>query len=144
LTQRPERIGSGAPVPVFLYRSPGSEELVEAFGGPSFPIDLVPVVQYPNGASIENIEGAVPGMRGEVRVLYRSAEGDRWQSTAWLEVDPGRDFTRQFSLTRLSPSTDYELRVEARSTGSETWFQCLMVGFGRRPRRMCRRESFSP
>ncbi len=65
-------------------------------------------------------EGAAVGAPGEVRILYREGVDDAWRSTAWLEVDPERDFVREFSLTALSPATDYELRVEGRSTASES------------------------
>lgn len=119
LTERPERIGTGAPMPTFLYRSPGSEELVEAPPGRIRPPDWVPVVQYPEGSSIDTIEGVVSGSPGEVQVLFRSAGTGEWQSTNWGAVDPERDFTRQFTLTGLAPATEYELRVEARPLGTE-------------------------
>ena len=119
LTRQPERIGNEAPMPLFLYQSPESEELVEAAGGPSFPIDWVPVVQYPEGSSIETIEGAVTGTAGETRVLYRASDANNWQSTDWEAVDSEQDFTRQFTLTGLSPATGYELRVEARPPSGE-------------------------
>lgn len=120
LTQRPQRIGTEAPMPVFLYREPGNDELQEAPPGRFHPHDWVPVVQYPEGSSIEFIEGAVSGAAGETRVLYRSAGADDWQATAWEAVEPTRDFVRQFTLTGLIPSTEYELRVEGRAEGNET------------------------
>ena len=119
LTRRPERIGSEAPMPMFLYQTPAGDELVEAAGGPSFPIDWVPIVQYREGSTIDTIEGAVTGAPGETRVLYRAEDTDNWQSTDWVGVDSGRDFTHQFTLTGLSPATEYALRVEARLPGSE-------------------------
>ncbi len=119
LTRSQQRVGSEAPMPEFLYRTPGNDALVEAAGGPSFPVDWVPVVQYPDGFTIDTIEGAVTGASGETRVLYRAGDSDNWQSTDWAAVDNGRDFTRQFTLTGLLPATEYALRVEARRSESE-------------------------
>ena len=120
LTQAPERVGSQAPMPLFLYKPPESDELVEAPPGRFHPHDWAPVVQYPEGSSIETIEGAVTGAPGETRVLYRAADANAWQSTGWEAVDSDHDFTRQFALTGLVPGTVYALLVEARALGSET------------------------
>ena len=113
-------------MPIFLYRRPGSDELVELgeaptaqFGRPVRPPDWVPVVQYPEGSSIETIEGVVTGSPGEARVLFRAGDAGEWQSTNWEAVDPEHDFIRQFTLTGLAPATEYELRVEARPLGNE-------------------------
>ena len=119
LTQRPERIGTEAPMPIFRYRSPESDELLEAPPGRFHPHDWVPVVQYPEGSSIDTIEGVVSGSPGEVQVLFRAEGAGEWRSTNWGAVDPERDFTRQFTLTGLAPATEYELRVEARPLGAE-------------------------
>jgi alkaline phosphatase D len=119
LTQEPVRIGTEAPMPIFRYRVPGSDELDENPPGPSFPPDWVPVVQYPEGSSIDAIEGAVTGSPGEARVQFRAADAGEWQSTNWEAMDPEHDFTRQFTLTGLAPATAYELRVEARPPGNE-------------------------
>jgi len=119
LTRRPARIGTEAPMPRFLYRAPGVDELQEAPPGRFHPHDWVPVVQYPDGSSIERIEGAVIGSPGEVRVLYRAANTADWLSTDWEAVDPEHDFVRQFSLAGLAAATEYELQVEGRPIGSE-------------------------
>lgn len=119
LTRTPERIGSSAPSPQISYRNRDTGELEYQPTAATRAI-AVPVIQYPDGATIESIEGAAPGATGEARVLYRQDVDDAWQSTAWSAVDPQRDFVRQFSLTGLSPATDYELRVEARSLNSDS------------------------
>lgn len=119
LTRLPERIGSEAAMPEFLYQTPENDALQEALPIPPLPHDWVPFVRYPDGSSIEFIEGAVVGAAGETRVLYRPANASEWRATSWRAVNPERDFTRQFTLTDLMPSTSYELRVEGRRTGSE-------------------------
>ena len=109
LTQRAERVGPEAPMPKVSYHDPTTGELSERRG--SGRPDRVPVVEFPNGSTIETIEGAVPGMPGQVRLLYE-AEGapDRW-ATSWHSVDPSRDYTYQFTLRRLRPNTKYRVRV---------------------------------
>lgn len=126
LTRSPERVGDEAQMPEFIYRNPDTGELEDVVWSPASSVtflaeygDWEPVTQYPPGASIEYIEGAVPGVQGEVRILYRPTQQTSWQSTAWLEVEPERDFTKQLRLVDLSPSTKYELKVEARAPGSQ-------------------------
>jgi alkaline phosphatase D len=133
LTQLPERIGTEAPVPDFLYRSPGENELKEAPRGRFRPPDWTPVVIYPEGSSIEFIEGAVRGEPGETRVLYRQTESETWQSTDWFTVDADKDFTHQFNLTELSSATDYVLRVEGRAIGSAVVSSTIEGKFGTAP-----------
>jgi alkaline phosphatase D len=119
LTESAERVGTGAPVPDTLYIHPDTGDLVQDPRWPATPEDWVPVVEYPNGATIDNIEGAVPGARGEVRVRYRANGTGEWQSTPWNSVDPQRDFTRQFLVTNLEPATDYDLVTEGRALESD-------------------------
>jgi len=130
LTRRPARIGSDAPMPAILYRNPDTGELGER---PKGRPDVPPVVQYPEGVSIEDIEGAVPGAKGEVRVRYRPENDTDWESTSWRAVDPERDFTRQFTLTDLEPATRYAVRVEVRKQKSEQQGQACDGAFQTAP-----------
>ena len=125
LTQRPDRVGTEAPMPTFLYQAPGFDELQEAPPGRvrtygRRPDDWVPVVLYDEGSSITYIEGAVIGSTGETRVSYRPVGTADWLSTDWETVDPQRDFTRQITLSGLVAGTEYELRAEGRLTGGDT------------------------
>ena len=36
--------------------------------------------RYPEGESLQTVDGAVPGMAGDVRVLYRPAGGERMEN----------------------------------------------------------------
>jgi alkaline phosphatase D len=74
----------------------------------------VPVVQLPDGVTVQDLEGAAPGTQGQVRVRYRTGSASGWQTTSWQPVDPERDFTRQFQLSGLRPATEHVLQVEAR------------------------------
>lgn len=111
LTRNAAREGKNRPLPVVKYRDPKTGALVENARSRT---DMEPVVEFPNGSTIDTIEGAVPGAPGEVRVRYR-ARGGAWQSTDWKAVDPNRDFTAHFPLKNLKPATGYELQVESRS-----------------------------
>jgi len=111
LTRIAERVGFDAPMPTISYRDPETGDLVGRKGRPDWP----PVVRYPQGYSVDTIEGAVPGMRGEVRILHRTEGGSEWRSADWAAVNRQRDFTRQFKLTDLEPDARYQLRVESRS-----------------------------
>jgi len=129
LTKAPERVGFDAPMPEILYPEPGTGKLVpRTKGRPSTP----PVVKYPEGFSVENIEGAAPGTTGEVRVRYRTGHGSDWRSTEWLAVDPERDFTRQFKLTNLDPDSRYQVHVETRTPDGQQG-QTLKGGFRTAP-----------
>jgi alkaline phosphatase D len=68
--------------------------------------------QLPEGISVNQLEGEVPGARGEVQVLYRArGRSGETTSTASVAVDAERDHTHQFVLTDLQPDTEYLFRV---------------------------------
>jgi len=71
----------------------------------------------PEGATLDQMEGAVPGAGGEVRVVYRRGDENTETATDWMPVDPERDFTRQFVLSGLEPGRKYGFRVECRAAG---------------------------
>ncbi len=130
LTRLPERVDRNAPEPKVLYRNPKNGKLEASVENRP---DWTPVVQYPEGVSIENIEGAVPGTAGEVRVRYRPAAGGDWAETEWVAVDPERDFTRQFRLAGLKPHTKYVIRVESRNAPEHKEGPALEGAFGTSP-----------
>jgi alkaline phosphatase D len=75
-----------------------------------------PEVTFPPGANLGSIRGAALGAPGQTRVRYRpaSAPAAQWTETAWRDVDPARDFTATFALTKLTPATRYEVAVQDR------------------------------
>ncbi len=81
--------------------------------------DMTPVVNYPEGYSVRNIEGACPGTPGMARIRYKRADDLNWQALDWQKVDPEKDFTYQFQLSGLTPSQTYELEVEAKPIKGE-------------------------
>lgn len=115
LTENPERVGNDAPMPEVRYRNPETGEMMERRGRP----DITPVVTYPEGFTIETIQGATPGRDGKVRLKYRTAGEQKWAQTDWKTVDAGKDFTHQFLLSELSPATAYEILLEASPNGKK-------------------------
>jgi alkaline phosphatase D len=70
--------------------------------------------QLPEGKTLDDMEGAVPGAPGDVRVSWSSKEGET-VSNDWEPVDDSKDFTYQLSLKNLAPATDYALTIESRT-----------------------------
>jgi len=70
----------------------------------------------PDWATMEDIDGAVPGSPGEVRITYRAKDNPREDlEVPWTPVDVARDFVHQFELSDLKPKTEYTFRVDCRS-----------------------------
>jgi alkaline phosphatase D len=115
LTENPVRVGNDAPMPDIKYKDPETGELIERSGRP----DLEPVVIYPEGYNINNVQGAVPGKEGVVRLKYRASDQEDWKETGWSAVDPEKSFTHQFYLDGLLPGTGYDLLVEASPAGKK-------------------------
>ncbi len=132
LTRHSERVGSKAPMPQILYRDVKTGKLLDKpAGGRS---RLIPVVKFPDGWTIETIEGAVPGAPGEVRVLYKTAGAPDWKATGWRAVDPKRDYTHEFRLDKLEPAASYQVRVEARGDAKSDEGQVMKGTFRTAPR----------
>lgn len=72
--------------------------------------------QLPEGTVLSDMEGAVPGAPGKVRLTWQ-AGGGKPVSSDWKTVDAATDFTTRFELTGLKSSTGYALKVES-STGT--------------------------
>ncbi len=130
LTRNPQRVGGDRPMPVVRFRDPKTGKLT---GSPKSRRSAEPVVTFPDGSTIDTIEGAVPGAPGEVRVLYRPEEMAQWQAAEWRAVDPQRDFTRRIRLAGLKPATTYELKVESRAGAGSPPGQTVPGGFRTAP-----------
>lgn len=72
--------------------------------------------QMPPGRQVEEMQYAVPGAAGEIRVVWapESAPVGVEHATPWTPVDTARDFTHQFTLTGLVPGHWHRLYVESR------------------------------
>ena len=116
LTQNPERVGNEAPMIDVKYLEPETGKLIERRGRQN----MKPVVTFPNGYSIRNIQGATPGSRGQARVSYKTEDQNEWLRTEWVDVDPDKDFTHQFLISGLKAGMEYELLVEAAPSGDQS------------------------
>lgn len=68
--------------------------------------------QLPAGKALADMEGAVPGVPGKVRLSWRT-EGGRSEVGEWRAVNASTDFTTRFNLTNLKPATRYSLKLES-------------------------------
>jgi alkaline phosphatase D len=93
-----------------------------------------PVVRYPDGHSIDTIEGAVPGSIGEIQILYRIEGNEDWLETDWRGVDPARDYTRKFVLPNLNPNSKYQIQAVSRGIHEGPLGQSLEGSFETAPR----------
>ena len=73
--------------------------------------------QLPEGKTLGDMEGAVPGAPGKVRLVWQEKGGEPVVGT-WEAVDASTDFATRFNLTELQPSTDYSLKLESASGAS--------------------------
>jgi alkaline phosphatase D len=110
LTKNAQRVDFGAPMPEVSYSDAATgKPLTEyRYRDPG----IVPTVTFPEGSSIDTIEGATPGAAGVARVRYQPVADQEFKVTPWQAVDPGADFTTQFRLAHLQPGTRYEIGVE--------------------------------
>lgn len=78
--------------------------------------DLMLKTQLPEGATLNEMIGACPGLAGQVRLSYFPT-GDRTaiKSTDWKTTTADHDFTAQWRLDNLTPDTLYFTTVEART-----------------------------
>ena len=113
LTKNRERIYDTAK-PDVKYFDPETGKLEPRNGRP----DKTPIVTFPDGYSIENIEGATPGSNGLIQLKYRQTSEEEWLVTPWQEVDEAAGYTFQFTLEDLLAGTTYVIVAEARPVGS--------------------------
>ena len=129
LTRNPERVGTEGPIPVVQYRNPETGELEGRQGRP----DREVVVEFPDGSTVDTIEGAVPGAAGETRVRFRKQGDADWRETGWHEVDPESDYTAQIILSGLAAGSPYEIEVQGRAAPDADVSSTVAGGFRTAP-----------
>jgi alkaline phosphatase D len=123
LTARAERNPSDGPMVEIRYGEAANVERRE---------QEVHGVFYPEGVTVRDIQHAVPGADGQVRVSYRPTGDEKWKMTNWRGVESMRDFTYQFRLRDLKAGTRYTIRVETKGIDGEAG-QALEGGFRTAP-----------
>ncbi len=71
--------------------------------------------QLPENATLEQMEGACPGKKGEVKLVYFPLQKPELKNeTEWSAVDPDKNFTHQWKLQNLEAGTMYVVQLLAR------------------------------
>lgn len=110
LTKDEQRVDFGAPMPEMSYTSAETGEPLTEMRYRQR--NAVPSVAFPDGSSIDTIEGATPGASGFARVHYKTDDAKDFEVTEWQAVDPEADYSSQFQLTGLQPGVRYDINVE--------------------------------
>lgn len=105
LTVAPERNTQGYPFPDVGKEGKGAELTISALCG---------------GHALDEMEGAVPGAPGVVRVTWwASGAPAEKRETAWEPVNEDADFTRQFPLAGLEPGVEYHVLAEGKPADAQ-------------------------
>ncbi len=89
--------------------------------------------QVPDSLSLEQMEGACPGINGEVKLSYFPNENPMDKiELDWMPVDETKNFTKQWKLKNLQSGTKYQVellaRMDANSVVSDT-----LIGYFKLP-----------
>ncbi len=97
-------------------------------GGLAFPDRKPHTPQLPDGATLQQMAGAVPGQAGEVRVRYwpEDAPADT-RETSWTEVTPEGNHAHTFTLAGLREGARYRVLAEGRGRGASA-ASCVLRG----------------
>ena len=91
-------------------------------------------VQLPEGARLNQMQGACPGAAGEVRLTwYPEKEQALSKWTDWTVTQAQDDFTCQWKLESLKAGTNYVAILEARPIGQSEITAVLQGGFQTAP-----------
>ncbi len=108
LTASPEGLLDGAK---FLVPDKETLARLEKYPDP----EEIMKAQMPNGKTLADMDGACPGMAGQVQLSYHpEGQPSKNITLPWMEVDPARDYTRQWALSGLVPGTRYRVMLKAR------------------------------
>lgn len=103
--------------------------------GVPFPDKKPAEPPLPDGKTLDEMEGAVPGAEGSVRVRYwpDGAGEEAAKATDWVDVDAATDCCHTFLLEGLRPGTNYRLITEARAPGGDAITANVEGGFRTAP-----------
>jgi len=111
LTKTPEMNREG---PLFLVPAAEEHRRLDKMANP----DSIFKAQIPEYYKLEQMEGACPGMNGEVKLVYYPLwHDDQKVIKEWQQVDEKKNFTLQWRLTGLIPDTKYVVTLYARRIG---------------------------
>jgi len=122
LTNDAKRVADSGKLPKFLYLDEATNEWHDvAYFKSTYKEDRpnrkVKVIM-PEGITISNLDGAVPGKQGSITIQYRKKGSVAWQKTNPIAVDIATDFACQCRLEKLSPNTPYEILVMGKNNNA--------------------------
>jgi alkaline phosphatase D len=123
LTVNPEinRIG-----PPFIIPSADAHRKLDKEANP----DSIYKAQIPEGFTLDQMEGACPGTKGEVRLVCHPLRNrDMRIEKDWTPVSEERDYTVQWKLEGLLPDTKYVVELEARANSKSATKASLYGSF---------------
>ena len=86
--------------------------------------------QVPENLSLEDMEGACPGIKGEVKLSYYPIDRpDKKIEIDWIAVDNDKNFTKQWKLKNLQAGTKYQVELLARSNTNAVISDTLIGSF---------------
>jgi len=113
LTANPELNREG---PAFLKPTADEHRRLDKKANP----DSIYAAQLPEGFNLDQMEGACPGMEGEVKLVYYPLKNPDARIVAeWKQVDPSKNFTLQWKLGDLIPDTKYVVEMESRKVNGK-------------------------
>jgi alkaline phosphatase D len=108
LTSTPEMNRTG---PSFLVPTAVQHRRLDSIAN----ADSIIKAQIPEGFTLEQMEGACPGMAGEVKLIcYPLRDPERKIEFDWTRVDEKKNHTVQWTLNNLVPDTKYIVELKAR------------------------------
>ncbi|TDI69162.1 MAG: alkaline phosphatase [Bacteroidetes bacterium] len=97
------------------------------------PDEVFLKAQVPDSLSLEQMEGACPGIKGEVKLVYYPIDNpDKKIEIDWMAVDVTKNFTKQWNLENLEAGTKYQVELLARSDSNSVVSDTL-TGFFKLP-----------
>ena len=74
--------------------------------------ELIHDAQIPSGKSLKDMEGACPGVGGEVRLIYIATDTNKKTTINWTAVDSTKNYTKQWRLNNLNPTQNIKLSLK--------------------------------
>lgn len=71
-------------------------------------------IEFDNNMPVKEMDGAVPGQKGKVRITLRSNRENF--KTKWLNATENNDFIVKENFAKLTPNTIYEILIEGKES----------------------------
>ncbi len=95
----------------FLIPLPDEEDELDHSADP----ESIYKAQIPDGFVLDQMEGACPGMPGEVKLTYWLLKKREVRNVVdWAPVDNSKNFTKQWYLKDIRPDMEYVVEIQAR------------------------------